>query len=233
MSRAPVIVFEDVWKIYRLGKVEYPALRGLTLTIERGEFVAIVGPSGSGKSTFLHIAGTLDRPTRGKVLVDGVDPTGLGDEELSRIRNRRIGFVFQAYNLVSRFTAVQNVELPLIRMGLPPAERRRRAVAALKEVGLGHRLRNRPTELSGGEQQRVAVARAIVTEPSILLCDEPTGNLDSVTAQELVHLLAEINQNRGTTLVIVTHDMAVAQHAQRIVRLRDGRVEAVEVAPAA
>ncbi|RLG01818.1 MAG: macrolide ABC transporter ATP-binding protein [Thaumarchaeota archaeon] len=218
----PAIKFENVWKIYKLGTVEVAALRGLNIEIKRGEHLAMMGPSGSGKSTFLHLAGALDRPTRGRVLIEGRDPSKLNDGELSKLRNRYIGFVFQTFNLIPRLTALENVMLPLVVRGVNGSERRRRAIKALEQVGLGDRINHRPTELSGGEQQRVAIARAIVTRPKIVLADEPTGNLDSVSAKEIVKVLSQLNRELGITLVVVTHDPEVASAAKRIVRIRDG-----------
>ena len=218
----PAIKFENVWKIYKLGTVEVAALRGLSIEIKRGEHLAMMGPSGSGKSTFLHLAGALDRPTRGRVLIEGRDPSKLNDDELSKLRNRYIGFVFQTFNLIPRLTALENVMLPLVVRGVDGSERRRRAIEALEQVGLGDRINHRPTELSGGEQQRVAIARAIVTRPRIVLADEPTGNLDSVSAREIVKVLSRLNRELGITVVIVTHDPEVASAARRVVRIRDG-----------
>jgi len=223
-AKTCAIRFEDVWKIYRMGNIEFPALRGVTLHIKSGEFVAVVGPSGSGKSTLLHIAGALDRPTKGKVFIDGVDISMLNDAELSTLRNRTIGFVFQAYNLIPRLTAKQNVELPLMLRGVPPDEREKLAIRALDLVGLASKYNNKPTELSGGEQQRVAIARAIVTSPKILLCDEPTGNLDSKSAEGVMNAIKDINKRYGSTVVVVTHNMEIAGSADRIIRLRDGMV---------
>ncbi|MEM1891605.1 MAG: ABC transporter ATP-binding protein [Nitrososphaerota archaeon] len=222
--KAPAIRFDNVWKIYRMGNIEFPALRGITLSIESGEFVAVVGPSGSGKSTLLHIAGALDRPTKGKVFIDGVDISVLNDTELSELRNRTIGFVFQAYNLIPRLTAKQNVELPLMLRGVPPNEREKLVIKALELVGLASKLNNKPTELSGGEQQRVAIARAIITNPKILLCDEPTGNLDSKSAEGVMNVIKDINRRYGSTVVVVTHNMEIAESAERIIRLKDGMV---------
>ncbi|MEM4545759.1 MAG: ABC transporter ATP-binding protein [Nitrososphaerota archaeon] len=222
--KAPAIRFDNVWKIYRMGNIEFPALRGITLSIESGEFVAVVGPSGSGKSTLLHIAGALDRPTKGKVFIDGVDISVLNDTELSELRNKTIGFVFQAYNLIPRLTAKQNVELPLMLRGVPPNEREKLVIKALELVGLASKLNNKPTELSGGEQQRVAIARAIITNPKILLCDEPTGNLDSKSAEGVMNVIKDINKRYGSTVVVVTHNMEIAESAERIIRLKDGMV---------
>ncbi|MCD6341983.1 MAG: ABC transporter ATP-binding protein [Thaumarchaeota archaeon] len=218
----PAIKFENVWKVYKMGEVEVPALRGLSIEIKRGEHIAMMGPSGSGKSTFLHLAGALDRPTKGRVLIEGRDPIKLSDEELSMLRNRLIGFVFQTFNLIPRLTALQNVMLPLMLRGVDGAERVRRAKEALEQVGLGHRINHKPTEMSGGEQQRVAIARAIVTNPRIILADEPTGNLDSASAAEVVDLLTKLNRDLGITLVVVTHNPETASPARRIVKIRDG-----------
>jgi len=223
-----VIIMDNVWKIYRLGKIEFPALRGLSLKIRKGEMISVMGPSGSGKSTFLHIAGTLDRPTSGRVIINGQDTTELNDAELTRIRNSTIGFVFQTFNLIPRLTALENVELPLVVRGVRKEERRKLAIEALSLVGLEEKLTNKPTEMSGGEQQRVAIARAIVGKPEILLADEPTGNLDSRNSKLVVDILKNINYELGTTIVIVTHNPEVAHSCQRIVGIRDGRVESVE-----
>ncbi|HDJ66887.1 MAG TPA: ABC transporter ATP-binding protein [Nitrososphaeria archaeon] len=220
----PAIKFENVWKIYKLGTVEVAALRGLSIEIKRGEHLAMMGPSGSGKSTFLHLAGALDRPTKGKVLIEGRDPSKLNDDELSKLRNRYIGFVFQTFNLIPRLTALENVMLPLVVRGVDGSERRKRAIEALEQVGLGDRINHRPTELSGGEQQRVAIARAIVTRPRIILADEPTGNLDSASAKEIVKVLSRLNRELGITLVVVTHDPEVASAAKRMVKIRDGAI---------
>ena len=218
----PAIKFENVWKIYKLGTVEVAALRGLSIEIKRGEHLAMMGPSGSGKSTFLHLAGALDRPTKGRVVIEGRDPSKLNDDELSKLRNRYIGFVFQTFNLIPRLTALENVMLPLVVRGVNGSERRKRAIEALEQVGLGDRINHRPTELSGGEQQRVAIARAIVTRPRIVLADEPTGNLDSASAKEIVKVLSRLNRELGITLVVVTHDPEVASAAERMVKIRDG-----------
>ncbi|MEM0381232.1 MAG: ABC transporter ATP-binding protein [Nitrososphaerota archaeon] len=219
------IVLEDVWKVYKTGKTEYPALRGLTLSVKSGEMVSIMGPSGSGKSTLLHIAGTLDRPTKGRVSIYGIDTSRLDDSKLSEIRNRFIGFVFQSYNLINRLSALNNVSLPLAVRGVPLQERQAAALEALKLVGLEHFANKKPTELSGGEQQRVAIARGLVGRPRILLADEPTGNLDTKNAVAIMEILRNINKTLGTTIVIVTHNPEIAEKCDRIVRLRDGRVE--------
>jgi len=216
-----LIELENVEKVYRMDGVEVRALRGVTMTIAPGEFVAIMGPSGSGKSTCLHILGCLDRPTAGTYRLEGVDVSTLPDAELARLRSRRLGFVFQSYNLLPRLPAVENVELPMIYAGVP--NRRARALAALEAVGLRERARHLPTQLSGGEQQRVAFARALVMSPAIILADEPTGNLDSATAREIMGLVQRLSRE-GMTIVLVTHDAEVASYARRVIQFRDGRV---------
>jgi len=215
-----------VRKTYRLSKTQsYDALRGVDLKVERGEMVAIVGPSGSGKSTLMNLLSTLDRPTQGSILVDGTDTSRMGDDRLAKLRNRKIGIVFQSYNLIGRMTALENVALPLIPMGILPDERRRRAKAALETVGLGPKLDNRPAEMSGGEQQRTSIARALVTKPTILLGDEPTGNLDTKNAQAILSLLTGINREQGVTTIIITHDPEVAAATRRVLHIRDGLIE--------
>jgi putative ABC transport system ATP-binding protein len=225
---APVAV-EGVTREYRLEGVTVPALRGVSLTIEPGDFVAIVGPSGSGKSTLMHLLGGLDRPTTGRLLLGGRDVSTLSAADLAGLRNRVIGFVFQSFHLLARTSARDNVGLPLIYRGTRRAERRRLAAEALARVGLAHRMEHRPNQLSGGEQQRVAIARALVTEPSVLLADEPTGNLDSASGESVLRLLEELNAERGVALAVVTHDPAVAARARRQVRMRDGLI--VEATP--
>jgi len=219
----PVIALDGVEKTYRLGPVEVPALAGVSLTMERGEYVAIMGPSGSGKSTLMNILGCLDLPSRGRYLLDGMDVAALDAWELAEIRNRKIGFVFQSFNLIPRSTALHNVELPLVYARLRARHRRRRAITALEAVGLVGRLGHQPAEMSGGEQQRVAVARAVVTNPAIILADEPTGNLDSVSTGEILAIFGRLHA-AGRTIVLITHDHEVAAHAHRVVHLRDGRV---------
>lgn len=222
---APVVVLDNIYKSYRMGEIMVPALKGVNLTIQRGEMVAIMGPSGSGKSTLLHILGCLDTPDTGKYYLDGMEVQKLREAGLSEIRNKRIGFVFQFFNLLPRATALSNVELPLIYAGA--SGRRQRAAEALARVGLAHRIHHRPTALSGGEQQRVAIARALVNRPSLILADEPTGNLDSVSSQDIMSLFQELN-SEGITLAIVTHEPTVSAVASRIIRLRDGQVVAEE-----
>jgi putative ABC transport system ATP-binding protein len=220
----PVIELRDVSRVYRISDaVEVRALSHVSLEIARGEHVAIMGSSGSGKSTLMHIVGCLDAPTDGEYLLDGADVRDIPEDELSDLRNRKIGFVFQAFNLVPRTTALANVELPLTYAGLPRAERRERAVAALRSVGMEDRLHHQPSELSGGQQQRVAVARAIVTDPALVLADEPTGNLDSHSTGEVLDIFARLN-DEGRTVVLITHEADVAAEASRIVRLADGEV---------
>jgi putative ABC transport system ATP-binding protein len=213
-----------LWRSYRLGENEVHALRGVDLAIEAGEYVAIVGPSGSGKSTLLNVLGCLDRPTSGTYRLGGRDVSDLSDDELSRVRSERLGFVFQNYNLIPQLDVLENVEVPLFYAGRPEREAREKATALATELGLGHRLRHRPTELSGGQQQRVAIARALANDPLVLLADEPTGNLDSKTGEEILGLLDRLH-GEGKTLVVVTHDPHVAARADRVVAMRDGVVE--------
>ena len=215
-----MITLEGVTKIYHAGEVEVPALKGLSLHIPEGEFVAIMGPSGSGKSTLMNLIGCLDQPSSGRYILDGYDVSALSDDQLAWIRNRKIGFVFQSFNLIPRASAVHNVEMPLIYAG-DNQQRRERAMAALESVGILDRASHLPNELSGGQQQRVAVARALVTDPAILLADEPTGNLDSESSLEIMKLLRDLNR-QGRTIVLITHEADIAAFASRVVRLRDG-----------
>jgi putative ABC transport system ATP-binding protein len=219
----PVIELEDVTKVYRTGTIAVAALRGVSLTITPGEYVAIIGPSGSGKSTLMHILGCLDTPTTGTFRLAGQHVSAMSEAALAEIRNRRIGFVFQQFNLLASLSAWQNVELPLVYAGVGRAERKERAMAALDRVGLSSRVQHRPGELSGGQQQRVAVARALVTEPALILADEPTGNLDSVSARDVLDLMDELHAS-GRTLILITHDVEVASAAGRLIGIRDGRI---------
>lgn len=219
-----VIRTQDLTKIYKIGEVEVNALAGVSFGIERGDVVAIMGPSGSGKSTLMNLLGCLDRPTSGLYSLDGEEVSELDDDQLADIRNRKVGFVFQSFNLLPRATALANVELPMRYAGITKG-RTERAAAALESVGLSDRIKHRPTELSGGQQQRVAVARALVNNPAILMADEPTGNLDSKSGKEIMELLLSLNKDRGTTLIIVTHDPTVASQSRRIIRLKDGLIE--------
>jgi ABC-type lipoprotein export system ATPase subunit len=221
----PLIELTDVRKVYHLGEVEVVALRGVSLTIDKGEFVALVGPSGSGKSTLMNTLGCLDRPTAGSYRLAGQEIATLGGDERAVVRNQRIGFVFQNFNLLSRTSAVENVELPLMyRRGMSIRERRQRALELLKRVGLGDRVDHHPSQLSGGQQQRVAIARALANEPAILMCDEPTGNLDTRTSKDVIQLFRDLNRENAITVILVTHDPAVAHVARRVVVLRDGLV---------
>ena len=222
-----VIEARDLRKIYKMGEVEVEALRGVSFEIKRGEVVSIMGPSGSGKSTLMNTLGCLDRPTSGEYVLDGEPVASLNDDQLANIRNRKVGFVFQSFNLLSRQTAITNVELPLRYSG-NTSGRRQRAMDALKAVGLEDRMTHRPTELSGGQQQRVAIARAIVNNPAIIMADEPTGNLDSKVGKEIMNLLLNLNKESGTTLIIVTHDPTIAEQTQRVIRLRDGVLDVTQ-----
>jgi putative ABC transport system ATP-binding protein len=221
----PLIAVRELMKTYDLGELQVRALRGITLDVRSGEFVALTGPSGSGKSTFMHLLGCLDRPTAGKYLLNGQDVSLLDKRALARVRNREIGFVFQGFNLLPRTTALENVELPLMYAGVRNgSERRDRAAEALRAVGLGERLGHHPNQLSGGQQQRVAIARALVNNPKLLLADEPTGNLDTRTSIEVMEIFQRLSQERGLTIVLVTHEQDIAEYGTRIVAFRDGRV---------
>ena len=219
-----VIEARDLKKIYTMGEIEVQALRGVSFTVDRGEIVAIMGPSGSGKSTMMNTLGCLDRPTSGEYILDGESVAQMNDDQLASVRNRKIGFVFQSFNLLSRLTAVGNVELPLRYAGISEG-RRKKAEEAMVAVGLKERMYHRPYELSGGQQQRVAIARALVNNPAIIMADEPTGNLDSKVGKEIMNLLLNLNKEIGTTLVIVTHDPRIAEQTQRVIRLRDGLLD--------
>jgi putative ABC transport system ATP-binding protein len=223
---APLIEIRDLKKIYALDGVQIQALRGIDLTIEDGEFVAIMGPSGSGKSTLMNILGCLDVADSGSYLLRGEDVTRMGRDQLARLRNREIGFVFQSFNLLARTSALENVETPLVYAGVGRHERRERAREALERMGLGERLNHLPNQLSGGQQQRVAIARALVTRPSLLLADEPTGNVDTATSDEILNVLEALNRDDGLTIVLITHEPDVALRARRALTVRDGRLEA-------
>jgi putative ABC transport system ATP-binding protein len=225
MNETPVIAVRDLTKTYAVGDIEVRALRGVSLEISSGSFVALTGPSGSGKSTFMHLAGCLDRPTSGIYELNGRDVSRFSRRELAMVRNREIGFVFQGFNLLARTSAIENVELPMLYgPPVPARDRRRRAAAALEAVGLGGRLDHHPNQLSGGQQQRVAIARALVNEPTLLLADEPTGNLDSRTSIEVMGIFQRLNAERGITIVLVTHEPDIAEYATRVVGFRDGRI---------
>ncbi|MCY2924159.1 MAG: ABC transporter ATP-binding protein [Planctomycetota bacterium] len=227
----PLVQLDDVWRVYPVGDEGVPALAGVGMHIHAGEHVAIMGHSGSGKSTLLNLLGCLDRPTAGRYCLGGADVSGMDDAQLSDIRNRRIGFVFQSFNLIPWLNLLENIEVPMFYLGLPRQQRRRRSRELADRMGLGDRVLHRPTELSGGQKQRVAIARALANNPLILLADEPTGNLDTATAGEILAVFDDLNR-RGHTLIVVTHETDVAAHARRVIRLRDGRVESDRVKPA-
>ena len=217
-----VIEIENIKKIYRMGETEVAALRGVSLQIDQGEMVAIMGPSGSGKSTLMNIIGCLDQPSEGTYRLDGTDVHKMDDDQLAEIRNKKIGFVFQSFNLLPRTSALDQVELPMVYAGTP--DRRKRALDALQQVGLGERVHHRPNELSGGQQQRVAIARALVNKPAIILADEPTGNLDSVSGEEIMRIFQRLNQEEGMTIILVTHEPDIAAHAKRVIHVKDGKI---------
>ena len=224
-----VIITENLTEEYLLGKVVVPALRGVNLKIKRGEFAVIMGPSGSGKSTLLNLIGGLQKPTGGRVLINGVDLSTLNENQLAIFRRKNVGFVFQAYNLIPTLTAIENVELPMIFYNIPPNERKRRAEVLLASLGLGDRLHHKPSELSGGEQQRVSIARALANNPEIILADEPTGNLDTKTGKRIMEEIVKVNRDFGKTIVMVTHDPEVAHFGDRIIYIRDGKIENIEI----
>lgn len=223
-----ILELENVVKIYKMDGVETVALNGVSLKIKEGEFIAIMGPSGSGKSTMMHLMGCLDRPTSGKIYFEGKDISKLSDDELAEIRNKKIGFVFQSFYLLPRYTALQNVELPLIYQGIPPKERREKAKSLLEKVGLSDRLYHKPTQLSGGQQQRVAIARALVVNPIVLLADEPTGNLDSKSSHEIMELISRLHREENLTIILVTHERDIAEYAEKIIRMQDGKIIDIE-----
>ena len=223
-----MLEIKKIKKIYQMGKVKVEALRGVSFYIDKGEFVAIMGPSGSGKSTLMHIIGCLDKPTEGNFVIGGKDVSKLNEDKLAEIRNKRIGFVFQQFNLLSRTSILHNVEIPLIYAGQKSKQRRKLAMQALESVGLGDRVKHKPNEISGGEKQRAAIARALVNDPLIILADEPTGNLDTKTGEEIMKIFYKLHQ-QGNTIIMVTHEAEVARHARRIIHLRDGLIEKDEV----
>ncbi|MFW6450000.1 MAG: ABC transporter ATP-binding protein [Nanoarchaeota archaeon] len=222
--KEPLIKLENVWKIYTMGKVEVPALRGLNFEVQEGEFVSIIGPSGSGKSTAMNMIGVLDFPSKGKIYLEGKDITTLSESDLAQIRGKKIGFIFQQFNLLNSLTAIENVMLPMTFQGISEEQRKKKATELLKMVDLGDRLNHRPPELSGGQQQRVAIARSLANDPELILADEPTGNLDSKTGTNVLSFLKKLNKEKGKTVVMVTHDNELAKEAKRIEKLMDGEI---------
>jgi putative ABC transport system ATP-binding protein len=225
MEQTPIIKLEDIWKVYQLGKVELTVLKGVTLEIVKGSFVVILGPSGSGKSTMLNMVGCLDLPTRGKVLLDGKDISKMSEDELAQARGQKIGFIFQQFNLLQNLTALENVMLPMIFQGKSEAQRTERAKYLLTSVGLGERIDHRPVELSGGEQQRIAIARALSNNPEIIVADEPTGNLDSSNGKKIMETLIDLHKNYQKTIIVVTHDPTVADYGTQVVHIKDGQID--------
>jgi len=223
MTKA-IIKIQEVWKIYTMGEVEVPALRGLDLTIQQGEFLAVLGPSGSGKSTALNMIGSLDTPTKGHIYLDGIDISSLSESDLAQLRGKKIGFIFQVFNLIPSLDAVGNVALPLVFQGVSREERRKRAIELLTKVGLGHRLTHKPNQLSGGERQRVAIARALANDPEVILADEPTGNLDSKTGLEVMDILDNLHKKENKTIIMVTHDQDLVKYSERVCYLMDGKI---------
>ena len=222
--KQPLVILDNVWKVYRLGYTRVYAIRGVSLELYKSEFTAIVGPSGSGKSTLLHLIGGLDKPTRGRIVVDGMEISSFGERELAEYRRRYVGFVFQQFYLIPRLTALENVEIAMMARGIPQSERRKRALKLLEVVGLRDRAYHRPGELSGGEQQRVAIARALANNPKLLLADEPTGNLDSATAHSIMKLFRRLVDEQGVTIIMVTHNLELVSYCDRVIKLRDGVV---------
>jgi len=220
----PIILLEDVWKIYQMGEVEVPAIQGLSMTVKPCEFISIMGPSGSGKSTCMNMIGCLDVPTRGRILLEGEDISKMGESELAQIRGQVIGFIFQQFNLMPNLTAAENVKLPMMFQNKDPLTRDERAEKLLQQVGLGKRINHKPTELSGGEQQRVAIARSLANDPDVILADEPTGNLDTESGKAIMNLLTKLHKEEGKTIVMVTHDPKLSKYVDRLVRLQDGKI---------
>ena len=221
---APIIKLENVWKIYQLGKVELPVLRGISLEITPGVFVVILGPSGSGKSTLLNMIGCLDLPTKGSVFLAGRDISKMSEDELAQVRGEKIGFIFQQFNLLPNLSALENVMMPMIFQGKPEPEREKRAKYLLNSLELGDRISHRPAELSGGEQQRIAIARSLINNPEIIVADEPTGNLDSTTGRKIMEILIDLHKNKGKTIIVVTHDPTIANYSNQIIRIKDGQL---------